>query len=237
VINAAYMPVMFWDGRAASLEEQALGPIENPIEMGHKMGVMLADLKTVPEYQKRFEAVFGPDSINKENVGKAIAAFERTVLSGNSPYDRFKAGDASALTAEQKRGHDLFMGKAACNDCHEAPVFSNGKYYNAGVGSGKPDADPGRKKVTNADADLGKFRVPHLRNAAETGPWFHDGSATKLEDAVKLMATGGIDNPNLSSGLKGLKDIKLADQDIADLVAFVKALSGEFPVVAAPKLP
>lgn len=236
VINAAYMPVMFWDGRAASLEEQALGPIENPIEMGHSMESLVPNLAKIPEYEKRFQEVFGT-GVTKEGIAKAIAAFERTILSGNSPYDKYVAGDKSAMSEEQVRGMDLFTGKAGCGDCHSAPIFSNGNYYNAGIGSSKDNPDPGRKKVSNRDSDMGKFRVPHLRDAAETGPYFHDGSVEKLEDAVRIMATGCIDNPNLSASLKGIKEAKLTDQEIADITAFVKALSGEYPVIEPPALP
>jgi len=230
VINAAYLPVMFWDGRAASLEEQALGPIENPIEMGHKMELLLDNLKEVPEYQKRFQEVFGTE-VTQDGIAKAIAAFERTVLSGNSAYDR------GVLDEQQKRGQELFEGKGECSTCHAPPVFSNGKYYNAGVSSQKENPDPGRKKVTGKDEDMGKFRVPHLRNVADTGPYFHDGSVERLQDAVRLMATGGVDNPNLSSTFKGLKDAKLTDEEIADLTAFLTALSGDYPVIEPPKLP
>jgi cytochrome c peroxidase len=147
------------------------------------------------------------------------------------------AGDKTALNEQQVRGMELFSGQAACADCHTPPVFSNGNYYNAGVGSNKQNADPGRKKVTNRDSDAGKFRVPHLRNVADTGPYFHDGSVEKLDEAVRIMATGGIENPNLSPSFKGIKAAKLSDEQIGDLVAFVKALSGEYPIISAPDLP
>ena len=234
VINAAYMPVQFWDGRAASLEEQALGPIQNPIEMGNTMDACLDTLSKISEYQKRFKAVFGSEKLTDKGVAQAIAAFERTVLSGNSPYDKFKAGQQNALTEAQKRGMDIFMDKGQCSTCHSPPTFSNGNYYNAGVGGNK---DPGRKKVTKRDTDAGKFRVPALREVANTHPYFHDGSAAKLEDAVKPMASGGIDNPNLSSMLKSVRDAKLTDQDVKDLVVFLGALSGEFPKTEPPALP
>ena len=233
VINAAYMSVMFWDGRMKTLEEQALGPIENPIEMGQKMELVVADLAKVAEYQKRFQQVFGT-GITKEGVAKAIAAFERTILSGNSPYDKFTAGDKAALNDIQKKGMDLFM-NGGCNDCHAAPIFSNSGYYNAGVGMDKPEPDEGRKKATSQDSDLGKFRVPHLREIAKTGPYFHNGSAKTLEEAVDLMASGGKDNPKLSGMFKDLKAKNLGAEDKKALVEFLKALSGEFPILEAPK--
>lgn len=237
VINAAYLPVQFWDGRAASLEEQALGPIENPIEMGHKLEAMIADLSKLDAYKAMFKEAFGSEDITKDKVAKAIAAFERTVLSGDSPYDRFQAGDKTALTEAQQRGMTVFVEKGSCSTCHTPPIFSNGSYYNAGVGSDKANPDPGRKKVTNRDGDMGKFRVPHLREIADTHPYFHDGSGKTLEEAVALMADGGKDNPNLAGTFKDVRDAKLTDQDKKDLVEFLKALSGKYPVIEAPKLP
>jgi len=235
VINAAYATVQFWDGRAASLEEQALGPIENPIEMGHKVEVMVQDLSKIGEYRERFQKVFGTE-ITKEGVAKAIAAFERTILSGNSPYDRFKAGDNSALGEAQQRGLDLFE-SAGCSTCHAPPTFSNYKFYNAGVGMDKPQPDKGRMDATKKESDLGKFRVPALREVANTGPYFHDGSVEKLADAVALMAGGGKDNPDLSPMLEAVRKVKLTEQDRKDLVEFLKALSGQYPIIEPPKLP
>lgn len=236
VINAAYMTSQFWDGRAKTLEEQALGPIENPIEMGMTMEVVTANLENIAEYKERFQKVFGT-GVTKEGIAKAIATFERTVLSGNSPYDRFQAGDKSAMSEAAQRGMALFMDKGQCSTCHAPPTFSNGGFYNAGVGSDKPNPDIGRMKVTNNEADRGKFRVPHLRNIADTAPYFHDGSAATLEEAVALMAAGGKDNPNLSGVLKSVREAKLTDAENKDLVEFLKALSGEFPKTAPPKLP
>ncbi len=236
VINAAYMTSQFWDGRAKTLEEQALGPIENPIEMGHDLATVCQDCQKIPEYAEQFKKVFGTE-VTQEGIAKAIAAFERTVLSGNSPYDKFKAGDKDALTDAQKRGLELFTGKASCATCHAPPIFSNGQFYNAGVSIDKEKPDEGLKSVTKKDSDMGKFRVPHLREVAKTYPYFHDGSVAKLADAVALMADGGKDNPNLSNLMKAVRAAKLTDKDKADLTEFLKALSGEFPKTEPPKLP
>ena len=236
VINSAYHPAQFWDGRAATLEEQARGPIENPIEMGYKLEDAVKDLSAIPEYTSRFKAVFGTE-VTREGIGKAIAAFERTILSGNSPYDRFEAGDATALNDPQKRGWEVFRRKGRCSMCHTPPTFSGGRYYNAGVAAAKSEPDPGRMEVTKKDRDFGKFRVPHLRDLVDTGPYFHDGSAKTLEAAVGLMADGGRDNSNLSSMMKGVRKAKLTDQDREDLVEFLKALSGNYPVIEPPQLP
>ncbi|NLS97042.1 MAG: c-type cytochrome [Planctomycetaceae bacterium] len=228
VINAAYATSQFWDGRAASLEEQALGPIENPIEMGHTLPVCCTELSGVEDYQKAFEKVFGTPEVTSDRIAKAIASFERTILSGNSPYDKFKAGDESALNDAQKRGMDLFD-SSGCADCHTPPLFSNYRFMNAGIGMNKEKPDEGRKAVTKKDSDLGKFRVPPLREVANTGPYFHDGSVESLEEAVKIMAQGGIPNDNLSGMMKAVGENKLTDENIKDLVEFLKALSGDYP--------
>lgn len=237
VINAAYAPAQFWDGRAASLEEQALGPIENPIEMGHSLPAMIDDLSKIGAYKEQFKKAFGPDAeITAENIGKAIAAFERTVLSGDSPYDRYAAGDKTAMSEAAQRGWETFQ-DAGCSTCHVAPLFSNFDYYNAGIGMDKPEPDLGRMDVTKKESDRGKFRVPPLREVANTHPYFHDGSVEKLEDAVALMASGGKDNPNLSVMLEAVRRKNLSAEQQADIVEFLKALSGKFPVVEPPALP
>lgn len=236
VINAAYATRQFWDGRAATLEEQATGPVENPIEMGHSMTAVVEHFSKIPGYQERFRKVFGT-GVTKEGFAKAVAAFERTVLSGDSPYDRFQAGDQQALNDAQKRGLKLFT-EAGCDDCHKPPVFSSFDYYNAGVGMDKPKPDEGRKAVTKKDDDTGAFRVPALREVANTAPYFHDGSAKTLEEAVALMAAGGKDNPHRSADMFDVvREKKLTAEDQKDLVELLKALSGRYPIVEPPALP
>jgi cytochrome c peroxidase len=235
VVNAAFAPAQFWDGRAATLEEQALGPIENPIEMGHKLPELVKQLNEIDGYKERFQKVFGTD-VTADGIAKAIAAFERTVVSAQAPYDRYVAGDENALTAEEKEGWELFDG-TGCTECHKPPLFSTYAYVNAGIGMDKEEPDAGRKAVTGDDADLGKFRVPSLREVADTHPYFHNGSAATLEDAVAAMAAGGKDNPNLS---KQLKDIggSLSEEDQKKIVAFLtKGLTSDYPKTAPPELP
>lgn len=234
VIGAAYATSQFWDGRAKTLEEQALGPIENPVEMGHELNAMIANLSQIEDYTARFQKVFGTP-ITKEGVAKAIAAFERTVLSGNSPYDRYKAGDQTALDDSQKRGLDLF--EENCANCHTPPLFSNYRFYNAGVGMDAEKPDEGRKKATGKESDLGKFRVPSLREVEKTYPYFHDGRTATLEEAVAVMAGGGKDNPKLSAQIKAVRESKLTAENQKDLVNFLKSLSGDYPIVEPPKLP
>lgn len=235
VINAAYATSQFWDGRAKTLEEQALGPIENPIEMGDKLEDVIQELSEVPDYVQRFQEVFGTE-ITKDGIAKSIAAFERTVLSGNSPYDRFtKENDEDALDEAQQRGMALFEDN--CQVCHSPPVFSNWGFHNAGIGMDKEKPDEGLKAVTGEDKDLGKYRVPGLREVANTAPYFHDGSVATLEEAVALMAGGGKDHPKVSAMLKALREAQLTEQDQKDLVEFLKALSGDYPIVEPPELP
>ncbi|MGM0488408.1 MAG: cytochrome-c peroxidase [Planctomycetota bacterium] len=228
IINSAYAPEQFWDGRAASLEEQALGPMENPIEMGHELDALINDLARVEEYEESFQEVFGT-TVTREGMAKAIAAYERTVLSGNSPYDQYKEGDENALTEAQKRGLKLFE-DVGCATCHAPPVFSNHGYYNAGIGMDKDPPDAGRQNVTGEDRDLGKFRVPMLREVVDTHPYYHDGSVETLEEAVEIMATGGKKNDNLSMIFTGIASQEISDQDQKDLVEFLKALSGDYPI-------
>jgi len=235
VINAAYAPSQFWDGRAKTLEEQAVGPVANPIEMGHTLEGMVQSLDNIPQYQELFKKVFGT-GVTAENFAKAVAAFERTILSGNSPYDRYKAGDQNALTEAQKRGLKIFE-ESGCADCHAPPLFSTYEFYNAGIGMNKEKPDEGRKSVTGKEEDMGAFRVPSLREVANTAPYFHDGSVATLEEAVAIMAKGGIDNPHRSAEFDTVREANITAEQQKDLVEFLKALSGEFPVIEPPQLP
>lgn len=235
VINSAYAPAQFWDGREPSLEAQAVGPVGNPIEMGHTMAGVVARFNKIPAYKEQFQKVFGTD-VTEEGFAKAVAAFERTVLSGNSPYDKFKAGDKTAMSESAQRGMKIFE-EAGCANCHEPPLFSSYEYENAGIGLSGDKPDVGRMEVTKKEEDKGKFRIPALRSIADTAPYFHDGSAKTLEEAVAAMAGGGMDNPNLSEMLKDVREAKIDEAGKKDLVEFLKALSGEYPVVEPPKLP
>ncbi|MGQ9503822.1 MAG: cytochrome-c peroxidase [Thermogutta sp.] len=235
VINAAYATSQFWDGRAKTLEEQAVGPVGNPIEMGNTLEGMVQSLNNIPQYQELFQKVFGT-GVTAENFGKAVAAFERTILSGNSPYDRYKAGDQDALTETQKRGLKVFE-ESGCADCHAPPLFSTYEFYCAGIGLDKEKPVEGRKAVTGKDEDMGAFRVPSLREVANTAPYFHDGSAATLEQAVAIMAKGGLDHPHRSAEFDTVREANISAEQQKDLVEFLKALSGEFPIIEPPQLP
>jgi len=230
VINRAYSTQQFWDGRAASLEDQAKGPIANPIEMTSEKDADAAHvavvkrLKGVPGYVKLFEKVFGVKDFNIDHVAKAIATFERTVYSGNASFDRYNAGDKKAMSAEQIRGMDVFFNKAACDSCHLGFNFTDGSYVNIGIGMDKPKPDLGRFLVSGRDEDRGAFKTPTLREVEHHAPYMHDGSLKSLQEVIEHYDKGGIKNPQLDQRLKPLK---LSKQDKTDLIAFLKALSGE----------
>lgn len=235
VINAAYYAQQFWDGRAKSLEEQALGPIQNPIEMALSLDDAIAKLNKIEGYRTQFKAVFGTD-VSKDGVAKAIAAYERTVLSGNAPYDKFKAGDEKALTAKAQRGMKLFFGKAHCSACHSGPSFSDAGYHNLGVSFLVDKPDVGREAVSKLEGDRGAFKTPTLREIARTAPYMHDGSLKTLEDVVEYYNKGGTPSDWLDEEVYPLK---LTADEKADLVTFMKEglASSEYPNHAAPKLP
>ena len=232
VWNSAFNKVQFWDGRAASLEEQAAGPVTNPIEMGMKSwDDVVARLKTIEGYQKAFEDAFGKDSISKDNATKAIAAYERTLITPNSDYDKFVNGHQAALTPQQQRGMEK-MAELGCTACHSGPAFNGGgsfqkfpvignSYFEAQYHFSK---DKGLAEVSKNPADEHLFKVPTLRNIALTAPYFHNGSVKTLDKAVVVMAKTQLG-----------KD--LSKEEVADIVAFLNALTGEFPKQAMPQLP
>ncbi len=224
VINRAYALAQFWDGRAESLEDQAKGPMQNPIEMGNTHAAIVARLKGIAGYRPLFGKAFGSEEIDIDRVARAIACFERTVLSGNAPYDRYKRGDKKAMTAEQVRGMAVFFDKAKCDRCHEGANFTLNAYANLGVGTDKPDPDVGRYAVTKDPRDWGVFKTPTLREIEHTAPYMHDGSLKTLEEVVEFYDKGGIPNRNLDPTVKPLH---LSAAEKSELVAFLKALSGE----------
>ena len=224
VINRAYSLAQFWDGRATTLEDQAKGPIANPLEMGMTHDGAVERLKGVAGYRVMFSKAFGTDEINIDRAAKAIASFERTVLSGNAPYDRYKKGDKRAMTASQIRGMAVFFDKAKCDRCHEGSNFTLNAYSNLGVGTDKPDPDVGRFAVTKDPRDWGVFKTPTLREIEHTAPYMHDGSLKTLEEVVNFYDKGGISNKNLDANIRKLN---LSDAEKKDLVEFMKALSGE----------
>jgi len=230
--NTAYFEAFYWDGRAGSLEAQAKGAWG-----GGNMGVgkenlaaKAAEIGKIKGYAKQFQQVFPKEGATPDTIAKAISAYERTLICDDTAYDRYAKGDDTALTEEQKAGWGVFMGKGQCAVCHAPPLFStamgvpDGLYYNVGIGTaGKAESevDVGRSKVSGNEAEWAAFKIPSLRNVAKSAPYFHDGSVETLEEAVKIMATGGIDNKNKTAILA---DRGLSNAEMASLVAFLPAL-------------
>ena len=230
--NVGYLPKLYWDGRADSLEAQA-----RAAWAGGNMGVgeqnlsaKADELSMAPEYARLFKAAFPGVGATPTTVVQAIAAYERTLFCADTKLDRHLAGDASALDAAQRAGLELFIGKGGCHSCHTPPFFSDaylaedGSYHNVGVGfAGKAAGavDVGRQKVSQVAEDFAAFKTPTLRNVSRSGPYLHDGSLTKLEDVVRFMAGGGHKNPGIDPKMV---DKKLSDEEIGNLVAFLGAL-------------
>lgn len=234
VYNTAFNHFQFWDGRARSLEEQAIGPIHNPVEMAETHEHVVAKLRKIKGYQQQFRAVFGTE-VNLQNIAEAIAAYERTVLSTNSAFDKYVSGDAKAMDDAAVRGLALFKGKARCILCHNGANFTDNQFHNLGVPQvGPMKEDLGRFAVTRAEKDKGAFKTPTLRSITETSPYMHDGAFKTLEEVVEFMDQGGGSNAHLSPLVKPLS---LTGEEKADLVTFLKALTGESVRFTMPALP
>lgn len=232
LLNSAYQTVFFWDGRAASLEEQALEPIANPREMDLTHAEVVARVAAIPGYAPYFKRAFGSKKVTIDRIAKALASFERTIVSGNSPYDRYAAGDQAALSTEAVRGLHLFQGRAKCVSCHGGPNLTDEEFHNLGVGLQRKETDLGRFRVTQKDADRGAFKTPTLRNLGDTFPYMHDGSLATLRDVIDLIDAGGRPNQWLSPEIKPLG---LSAQEKDDLLAFLEALNGDKAIVDAPE--
>ncbi len=221
VSNAAHSPLQFWDGRAPSLEEQAKGPVQNPIEMGNTHDVMVKTLNDVPGYVQEFKDVFGTTPITVDQVAQAIAAYERTVVTTDSPFDRYVRGDQNALTKQEKMGLEIFNGKGHCTACHWGSYFSDGRFHNLGVTQTGPNkTDNGRYDVTKNPADKGAFKTPTVRDAALRAPYMHTGGEKTLEDVVNFYNRGGGDNKETLDPL--MVPLGLSKSEAAALVAFLK---------------
>lgn len=226
-------PHFFWDGRAASLEEQAGGPIINPIEMGVKDHQAVVDkLSKVQGYAEYFKEAFGTEEVTIERITKAIADYERTRMSGNSPWDKWRAGDQDAVSDDVKKGHRLFFGNAFCNNCHKGPNLTDSEFHNLGVGwdeTTQTFADQGRYAVTKKESDKGAFKTPSIRDVSKRAPYMHDGSVKTLREVVELYTKGGIPNPHLDRKIdrRFAEILDLSEEQINQLVAFMEALDGE----------
>ena len=235
IINTAYFRQQFWDGRAKTLEDQALGPIQAGVEMNMKLEDLIPKLNKIEGYKKQFNDVFGNDA-SASTIAKAIAAYERTILSGNAPYDEYRAGNKKALPEVVERGRKVFFGKGHCSACHVGPALTDNTYHNVGIGMDKKKPDVGRFAISKLEGDTGAFKTPGLRDIARSAPYMHDGSLKTLEDVVEHYAKGGIDNEYLDEEIFKLR---LSDQDKKDLIIFLKEglASPDYPIHKAPKLP
>ncbi len=234
VYNTAFNPFQFWDGRAGSLEEQAIGPIHNPIEMAETHENVVKKLNAIQGYREQFQAVFGA-GVSIQGIGEAIAAYERTVISTNSAFDKFVLGDDTAMNESAQRGLSVFKGKGRCIQCHNGSNFTDNRFHNTGVPQvGPQKEDLGRYYVTRHDHDKGAFKTPTLRSITETAPYMHDGAFQTLEEVIDFYNAGGTANPQLSTLIKPLG---LSSQEKTDLIEFLKALTGEALPFEFPTLP
>ncbi len=232
LLNVAFYPVLFWDGRAKSLEEQALGPIVNPNEMNQNLDKLEDELNAVEGYVVQFHDVF-KSPVTRDGIAKALAAFQRTLISRDSPFDKYLQGDKEAMSEQAKRGLELFVGEADCVRCHSGPLLSDGNFHRLGVSF----RDSGRAAVTGKKDDRHMFRTPTLRDVARTAPYMHDGSMKTLEDVVFFyLRSAPVSGPGGESIDIGQRN-GVSLNDIDDIVAFLKSLSGEPPKIVPPGLP
>jgi len=238
VWNSAFHSVQFWDGRAPLLEDQAKGPVANPVEMGMQdVDTAMDRVRKIPGYKAYFDKAFGENSMTVDNAARAVAAFERTLITPNSAYDRYVKGDKTAMSEQQVRGMDKFA-SSGCTSCHSGAAF-NGPQMKLGEGfftrfptftdseyvaQYKLADDKGRQEVTGNEADANMFRTQTLRNITDTAPYFHNGSVNDLAEAVRVMAKTQLNRD-------------LPDADVKDIVAFLGALTGEYPEITMPRLP
>jgi cytochrome c peroxidase len=260
VINLAYNNVFFWDGRAATMEEQAIFPVMSAFEMNQNLDYLEEELKEVPEYIESFQNIFGGE-ITRERIAMALAAFQRTIVSRNAPIDRYLSGDEKALSAQQKKGYDIFIGKGNCVVCHNGFNLTNNKFYNLGVPEDPEmikdprvsatrrftakvsgykayrtlNEDPGRYLVTKDRKDWKAFKAPTLREVARTGPYMHNGVFETIDDVIEFFDHGGGSDPQKTPLLKKLN---LTKKDKQALKAFLlEALKGDLVKVKTPEIP
>lgn len=224
LVNRAWGKSQFWDGRAPTLESQVIVPVTDPNEMGMTADAVVERIRGIRGYAPLFAAAFDDSTISFERIEKAIATFERTIVSGNSAYDRYLAGDKSALTKQQKDGLDFFNKKGECAECHSGPNFTDEKFANIGIGMDQTPPDPGREAITLKRVDWGKFKVPTLRDLTRRAPYMHDGSIKTLGAVLDVYAKGGLPNPHLDTRLT---PFYMDEQTRQGLLAFLDSLNGE----------
>ena len=222
--NLAWSPLLFWDGRAASLEDQVRFPVEHPDEMGSTLDNGVPRLSRHESYVRAFAQAFPQDPrISVDNIAKALAAYERTLVSPPTRFDKWVAGELDALTPSEVNGFVVFTGKGRCINCHVGFAFTDHGFYDIGL----PSEDAGRGPIVGLSVATHAFKVPTLRELAWTAPYMHDGSLGTLDDVVRIYEMGGISRPTRAKDLPDI--ISLTDQERADLVAFLESLSSETP--------
>ena len=232
VLNSAWLTTLMWDGRANSLEAQAVLPITTPHEMNYDMAELVERLNAIAGYSPLFEAAFGDALITEQRIAQALASFERTVVSPTSPFDNWVAGDETAISESAKRGFDIFTDKAQCAACHKSWRFTDDSFHDIGL----KGSDRGRGALVPAEVTIMQhaFKTPTLRDLPENGPFMHDGSMSSLEEVIKHYEEGGIKRASLS---KEMKPFELSDEERKALIAFIKTLDGGDLDVEAPTLP
>lgn len=236
IANMAYNTQFMWDGRKKSLEEQALGPMRTPEEMKTDLKAMVLMMGSVPGYRELFDKAFPGEPISEDTVAKALATFQRTVVSTDSRFDRWLQGDRQAMTVQEWRGYQVFKDPARgnCAVCHSGANFTDNGFHNIGIAQAEGSPDMGRFKVRALAVLKGAFKTPTLRDVALTAPYFHDGSAPTLMDVVEHYDRGGDDKRNLS---KDIRPLHLSPLEKEDLVAFMTALNGQGTHITLPRLP
>ncbi len=241
-INAAYATSLFWDGRASSLEEQTgalpghMGPISAPGEMAGDVQAIVKKLNAIPGYRKQFKQVFG-EGVTAENIARAIAAFERTLIAFNAPFQRYVRGDKDAISPAAKRGFALFQGKAQCIACHTPPLLTDNAFHNIGVPQVGPlKEDQGRYAITKDTDDMRAFKTPSLYNSASFAFFMHDGAMSTMKEVIEHYNQGG--NPKDRSQSPLITPLKLTAREKADLIAFMQSLTDpELNHIHRPRLP
>lgn len=231
--GSAYIHASFWDGRAKNLEEQALMPIQDPIEMNESLPNVIRKLGEVEYYRWKFQEVFGTD-ITPEGMGKALASFQRALTLAPTPYEQYEQGNPNALNPEQQQGMAIFFGKGRCFTCHRGPALTNQTFANIGIGMDQAEPDLGRYNVTKMEWDRGAFKIPTLLNVAKTAPYMHDGSLSTLAQVIEHYDKGGIPNDNLDPRIGPLR---LSPQEKIALEKFLLAFSAEDNFRVLNKLP
>lgn len=226
LLNAAYAKALAWDGKAVTLEQQALQPILNPEEMAIKKEDLIVRISGDAAYREEFRKVFGKEGVTLKTISRAIAAYERTLITGDSPLDRYLKGESGALSSEALRGLDLFKGKAGCIRCHNGPMLADDRFYNIGVPlAGGWKTDPGRQYVDGNPESWKKFKTPTLRNVGVTGPYMHNGAFTSLMDVIRFYNRGG----DLKQGKDAqMKPLHLSKGEMEDLAVFLNFLTGPY---------